>query len=94
MVRLRFSVELNYDVAPPGCDFIFNIHAAHTARQRVLSERLVLNQGVPHTVDTEPASGNRYLRLSARPGPLRLAYDATVELVHHKAWPADRKSVV
>ena len=33
MVRLQFSVELNYDIAPPGGDFIFNIHAARTPQQ-------------------------------------------------------------
>lgn len=87
MIRLRLLLELDYDVAQPGCDFIFNIHAAHTARQVVLQELLTLSQDVPHRVDTDPATGNRYLRLSARPGPLRLAYSTTVDLLHHKAWP-------
>ena len=40
MVRLKFSVELNYEVAAPGCDFIFNIHAAHTRHQRVVTEMM------------------------------------------------------
>ena len=88
MIRLRLLLELDYEVAAPGCDFIFNIHAAHTARQRVLQELLTLNQDVPHSVDTDPVTGNRYLRLSAHPGPLRVAYSATVDLLHHKAWPA------
>ncbi len=87
MIRLRLLLELDYEVAQPGCDFIFNIHAAHTARQVVLQELLTLNQDVPHRVDTDPATGNRYLRLSARPGPLHLAYSTTVDLLHHKAWP-------
>ena len=39
MVRLQFSVELNYEVAPPGGDFIFNVHAAHTQQQIVQGER-------------------------------------------------------
>ncbi len=88
MIRLQLLLELDYEVAQPGCDFIFNIHAAHTARQRVLQELLTLNQDVPHQVDTDPVTGNRYLRLSARPGPLRVAYSATVDLLHHKQWPA------
>jgi hypothetical protein len=30
MIRLQLSLELAYDIAEPGCDFIFNIHAAAT----------------------------------------------------------------
>ena len=88
MVRLTLAVELDYLVGAPGCDFIFNIHAAHTARQRVLDEQLEVSQPLPLTVDTDPVSRNRYLRLSARPGPLRVAYRATVDLLHHAALPA------
>lgn len=88
MVRLTLAIELNYQVAAPGCDFIFNIHAAHTARQRVLGEQLNVSQPVPLTVDTDPVTRNRYLRLSAQPGPLHVAYTATVDLLHHSALPA------
>ena len=82
MIRLRLSLELDYEVFDPGCDFIFNIHAAHTNRQRVIQESLTLNQNVATQVETDPATLNRYLRLSARPGPLHVAYQATVELSH------------
>ena len=85
MIRLRLSLELDYQVFDPGCDFIFNIHAAHTNRQRVIEESLTLNQNVATQVETDPATSNRYLRLSARPGPLRVAYQATVELTHYMA---------
>jgi transglutaminase-like putative cysteine protease len=88
MIRLRLSLELDYEVLQPGCDFIFNIHAAHTARQLVLQELLTVSQDVPLTVDTDPVTLNRYLRLSARPGPLRVAYSATVDLLHHVEQPA------
>jgi len=88
MIRLRLLLELDYNVAEPGCDFIFNIHAAHTARQRVLQELLTLSQDVPSRIDSDPVTGNRCLRLSAQAGPLRVAYSATVDLLHHKAWPA------
>jgi transglutaminase-like putative cysteine protease len=85
MIRLRLSLELDYEVFDPGCDFIFNIHAAHTNRQRVIEESLTLNQNVATQVETDPATLNRYLRLSARPGPLRVAYQATVDLSHYMA---------
>jgi transglutaminase-like putative cysteine protease len=87
MVRLQLSLELNYEVFEPGCDFIFNIHAAHTARQRVIEESLVINQNLRTLVETDPATLNRYLRVSAKPGPLRVAYNATVDLAHFFASP-------
>ena len=88
MIRLRLSLELDYDIAEPGCDFIFNIHAAHTGRQRVLEEALTLSQDVPAKVETDPATLNRYLRVQALAGPLRVAYDATVDLTHHFGDPS------
>ncbi len=88
-VRLRLSIELDYDVADPGADFVFNIHAAQTVRQRVLDERLDVSRQVPLRVDTDATTLNRYLRLSAPAGPLRVAYTATVELRHHFARPEE-----
>ena len=87
MITLRLSLALDYEIAAPGCDFIFNIHAAHTDRQRVVDEQLTLNQYVPYQVDTDPATLNRYLRVSALPGTLHVAYSATVELAHFSAEP-------
>jgi transglutaminase-like putative cysteine protease len=86
MIRLKLAIELDYDVAAPS-DFIFNIHAAHTEHQRVLDECLSLSQNVPTTVDTDPATHNRYLRLSALPGHLQVRYSATVDLLHHVEQP-------
>jgi transglutaminase-like putative cysteine protease len=87
MIRLRLSLELNYQVLEPGSDFIFNIHAAHTERQIVLDELLTLNQNLQTTVETDPTSGNRYLRLRAAPGFLQVRYSATVDLLHYFAQP-------
>ena len=50
MIRLRLSLELDYVIGEPGCDFVFNIHAAHTARQRVVEEALTLSQNVAQLV--------------------------------------------
>lgn len=87
MIRMRLALELDYVIAEPGCDFVFNVHAAHTERQRVVDEQLTLSQDVQMLVETEPATRNRYLRVQASPGPLRLAYGATVDLSHHIADP-------
>jgi transglutaminase-like putative cysteine protease len=85
MIRLELSLDLQYDIADPGCDFIFNIHAAHTARQHVLHESLSLTQDLRTRVETDPATLNRYLRVHAHGGPLQLSYRATVALEHHFA---------
>ena len=89
MVRLQFSVELNYTVSSPGGDFIFNIHAAHTPQQTLVNESLAINQPVHHYIDTEPVSRNRYLRLRAQTGYLNVRYQATVDIQHHFANPAE-----
>jgi transglutaminase-like putative cysteine protease len=89
MIRLRLSLELTYEIAQPGCDFIFNIHAAHTDCQRVLEENLQVSQNVALQVDTDPISQNRYLRLSGMPGPLKVFYNATVDLNHFVEQPAN-----
>ncbi|MEP7102145.1 MAG: transglutaminase family protein [Burkholderiales bacterium] len=88
MIRLQLSLQLDYEVFDPGCDFVFNIHAALTARQRVLNEALTLSQPVPSRVEVDPATGNRYLRLTAQPGPLQVLYRALVEIDHHVQLPA------
>jgi transglutaminase-like putative cysteine protease len=87
MIRLRIALELDYDVGEHGCDFVFNIHAAHTPCQRVVTEVLTLSQALPSVVETDPASGNRYLRVQAQPGALKVSYDATIDLRHHVAEP-------
>ena len=89
MIHLELSLELDYDIAAPGCDFIFNIHAANTPRQQVRHESLSLSQNLPARVDIDPATLNRYLRVQAHPGPLKLCYRATLDLMHHFAAPAD-----
>ena len=87
MVRLELSTELGYEVDGPGADFIFNIQAAYTPRQIVVSESLTFNQNLASTVYTDPATQSRFLRLRAEPGRFVLRYQAVVELVHFEAQP-------
>ncbi|MBC7704144.1 MAG: transglutaminase family protein [Rhodoferax sp.] len=87
MVRLKFSIELNYEIDQPGCDFIFSIHAAQTAHQHVLEESLTMSQPLSPKLYTDPATYTRFLRLKAFDGPLRVRYEATVDLDHHTAQP-------
>lgn len=87
MIRLRIGLALDYQIKEPGCDFVFNIHAAHTQRQRVVDEVLNLSQALQSVVETDQPTGNRYLRMKALPGPLTVRYDATIDLHHHMADP-------
>lgn len=88
MIRIQLSVELSYVVDERGADFVFNIHAAHTRRQTLDAERLLISQAVATRMHTDPVTGNRYLRLRALPGLLELAYTATVDLDHQASDPA------
>jgi transglutaminase-like putative cysteine protease len=85
MIRLDLQVELRYEVGDPGADFLFNVHAAQTPNQLLLEESLDLSQPLSSRMYTDALTRNRYLQVRARPGPLTLAYRASVELVHHRA---------
>jgi transglutaminase-like putative cysteine protease len=91
--RIELRVDLTYEVAAPGADFVFNVHAAHTPSQRLSAERLVLKPAVESRTHTDPATGNRYLRLHAAPGRLALTYAVTVDLKHLRSDPAQLQEV-
>jgi transglutaminase-like putative cysteine protease len=88
MIRLKFAIDLRYEIADNPADFIFNIHAAQTPWQSVFAEAVTLSQPVETAVYADPTSGSRYMRLRARPGPLTVRYDATVDIRHHFESPA------
>lgn len=87
MVRLKLFIELQYEIIGDVSDFIFNIHAAQTPCQILVSENFQVSQPVAVALFTDPVHGNRYARLRAQPGPLSVRYDAVVEITHHVAAP-------
>ena len=87
MIHLRFSIDLSYEVIGRPADFIFNIHAAPTAHQSVLTESLSISQPLPSTIYYDPVLRHRLLRLRANPGPLRISYQAQVDIRHHVGQP-------
>lgn len=87
MIRIELQIDLNYTVDAHGTDFVFNIHAAHTAQQTISAEKLYLSQQIDSTIQTDPLTGNRYLRLRADPGPLSVSYQATVDINHFRSPP-------
>ena len=87
MVRIQFAIDLHYELNFPGADFVFNIHAAQTASQSIVSESLQISQPLLTTIQTDPLTHARYLRLTAAPGPLQVSYQATVDIDHHIGNP-------
>lgn len=88
MVRLSFVIELKYQIGEQPADFVFNIHAARTPWQVVVSENLAITPYAEPVLQTDPILGNRYMRLRAPPGPLAVRYEATVDINHHRESPA------
>ena len=93
MIRIELQVELSYEIDEPGADFVFNIHAAHTLSQTISAESLMMSQPIVPQVHKDPVTGNRYMRLRAVPGELKLSYAATVDLTHHRAEPGQLAEV-
>jgi transglutaminase-like putative cysteine protease len=93
MVRLEFSIRLNYNIFDSSSDFIFNVHAAKTARQCVVSETLHINQALSPVIYTSPTYGTRYMRLKAANGSLLIRYDAVVNIEHFVASPGNLTEV-
>jgi hypothetical protein len=69
MIRLSFAIALEYDIAEQPADFVFNIHAARTPWQTVVTEILTIDPPGEYQLQTDPVLENRYLRLRAGPGP-------------------------
>lgn len=87
MVRIQFAIDLHYELIFPGADFVFNIHAAQTASQRIVSESLQISQPVLTTIQTDPLTHARYLRLTAASGPLHVTYQSVVDIDQHIGNP-------
>ena len=89
MVRMKFSIELAYDIIDASADFIFNIEAAETPHQTIVSEQLQISQEVRRDTYVDRRLAARFLRLQAAAGPLAVRYEATVDIEHHAASPAE-----
>lgn len=87
MIRLQFSINLGYEVIGQSADFIFNIHAAQTIHQTVRNESLTISQPLTSTIHYDPLLRHRLLRLQANPGPLKISYQAEVDIQHHVGQP-------
>lgn len=87
MMRFKLGCLLEYRVEEP-VPFVFNIEAQTLPGQSVEAETLRITPHLPIDRWTMPESGNRYFRLHAPAGPLRLEYSATVALALPQDSPA------
>jgi transglutaminase-like putative cysteine protease len=69
---------LDYEVAAPA-HLLLNIEAARSGAQAVISEELVVEPAVEMQAFCDEGSGNRFIRLDAAPGPLKIRYKASVQ---------------
>ena len=88
VIRLEFSIQLNYEIDQPSSDFIFSIHTAKTNYQYLISEYLNISQDIALTMYENLATHTRLLRLKAMPGVLSLQYGGVVDLRHFLAPPS------
>ena len=85
---MQFSVgcEIGYEIVQPAT-LIFNVTAIRSRRQNVISEQLTFTPSLASDETVALESGNRYQRLTVGPGPLTVAYSATVALDPVRAQP-------
>ena len=87
-VRLRYNVELRYELAGPA-EFLLNVHAAQTARQVVVEEFFQVTPFQTTAVDVDPVAGNRIAAFSAVSGTIVVGYAALIDLSHRVVDPQD-----
>jgi len=87
MIRVSIDNELIYNVVQPS-DFIFNIEASRNQYQQIIEETLLFDPPLPFEQFTDPLLENRFVRIRANPGPLKVSYRATVGLNYMVSDPA------
>lgn len=78
-IKMKFDISLEYAIDSPA-DFIFNIQAARTPHQSIISETLDIGEYTPGALQFDDFEGNRWLRIKAAPGTLKLQYTAAIAL--------------
>ena len=87
MIRVSIENELTYNVVQPS-DFVFNIEAAKNQYQLIIEENLTFDPPLPFEQFTDPLLENRFVRIRADPGLLKVSYRATVGLNYMVSDPA------
>ena len=79
MSLIKVGCELEYNVAQPT-NFMFHVAAAETSHQHISDEIFQATPSTKATIKNVGSEGNRIVRLQAQPGPLKIRYEATVDL--------------
>jgi len=87
-VRIRYSVDLRYDVSAKS-DFLLNVHAAMTPRQQVVEEEFEISPGEPWTVEADETTGNRIAKFSSEASVVTAHYSGLVDITHRIVDPTD-----
>src|SRR5205814_9985597 len=85
-VRLRYAVELAYTVNGFS-EFLINVHAARTPRQKVIEESFVIDPPRTVLLSDDPSTANRIASFNAASGQIRIAYQGTVQISHRFVEP-------
>ncbi|MGA9379014.1 MAG: transglutaminase family protein, partial [Phormidium sp.] len=78
-MRYNVGSQLVYTINEPST-LIFNVQVVRNDFQRIIAEKLELDPQLPFDELIVDESGNRYVRLVAPVGRLRVSYQATVDL--------------
>ena len=78
-VRYKLGCDLSYEVEAPT-EFIFNLEVARLLRHRDVIEHLTFTPDLPRRTYVVPDIQNRYVSISASPGPLHVQYEAEITL--------------
>ena len=82
MTRIRVHSELHYDVEAPS-QFVFAMLAAENQRQHVDDQHFTITPDTRIERIRFDPSGHDLVRASVEPGPLSVAYEATVDVRPH-----------
>lgn len=85
--EFQVGCTLEYWINDPAA-LVFNVEAARFDRQTVRQESLAFTPGLPAEPFVMPESGNRYVRVRAEPGTLRVDYHADITLAPIVCDPA------
>ena len=87
--RMQIDCKLDYQIDGPS-EFVFLIHASNATNQFLVEESLMVEPtSTRYRTYCDDRSGNRFLRLQAETGPLRVVYRATVDRL---VEPEDRNA--
>lgn len=76
--RIAIDSVLEYDVDATS-EFVFLIHVADMPGQTLIEESMLVEPAIPYRCYTDAATGNRFLRLQAEAGKLKVVYRAIVD---------------